>query len=77
MENPIKMDDLGVPLCLETPVYTVQKLHLAISGINCCNFQEFFLQQYESLNISKGGIFPPGRQILACNAWSDHSLKHA
>ena len=21
MENPIKMDDLGVPLCLETPIY--------------------------------------------------------
>ncbi len=57
MENPIKMDDLGVPLCLETPVYTVQKLHLAISGINYCNFQKFFLQQYESLNISKGGDF--------------------
>ena len=23
MENPIKMDDLGVPLYLETPIYTV------------------------------------------------------
>ena len=22
MENPIKMDDLGVPLNLETPIYT-------------------------------------------------------
>ena len=22
MENPIKMDDLGVPLFLETPIYT-------------------------------------------------------
>ena len=21
MENPIRMDDLGVPLCLETPIY--------------------------------------------------------
>ena len=24
MENPIKMDDLGVPLCLETPKYTTE-----------------------------------------------------
>ena len=24
MENPIKMDDLGVPLLLETPIYTCQ-----------------------------------------------------
>ena len=24
MENPIKMDDLGVPLFLETPMYTFQ-----------------------------------------------------
>ena len=23
MENPIKMDDLGVPLFLETPIYNV------------------------------------------------------
>ena len=22
MENPVKMDDLGVPLFLETPIYT-------------------------------------------------------
>ena len=29
MENPIKMDDLGVPLFLETPTYT---LHFA----SCC-----------------------------------------
>ena len=26
MENPIKMDDLGVPLFLETPIWT-QKIH--------------------------------------------------
>ena len=25
MENPIKMDDLGVPLFLETPIYTISK----------------------------------------------------
>ena len=26
MENPIKMDDLGVPLFLETPIYPPWKL---------------------------------------------------
>ena len=25
MENPIKVDDLGVPLFLETPIWTLQK----------------------------------------------------
>ena len=25
MENPIKMDDLGVPLFSETPIYIIQK----------------------------------------------------
>ena len=28
MENPIKMDDLGVPLFLETPIYTFVLNHL-------------------------------------------------
>ena len=27
MENPIKMDDLGVPLFLETPIYIYIKAH--------------------------------------------------
>ena len=26
MENPVKMDDLGVPLFLETPMYTYNKI---------------------------------------------------
>ena len=30
MENPIKMDDLGVPLFLETPIYEV-----AMLGFGC------------------------------------------
>ena len=29
MENPIKMDDLGVPLFLETPIYQVPENHQA------------------------------------------------
>ena len=31
MENPIKMDDLGVPLFLETPIYIFSKL---VGGFN-------------------------------------------
>ena len=27
MENPIKMDDLGVPLFLETPIYSFAGIH--------------------------------------------------
>ena len=35
MENPIKMDDLGVPLFLETPKWLVNELfHLFINGIH-------------------------------------------
>ena len=29
MENPIKMDDLGVPLFLETPIYTLVNINMA------------------------------------------------
>ena len=30
MENPIKMDDLGVPLFLETPMYQLSKSYLEL-----------------------------------------------
>ena len=30
MENPIKMDDLGVPLFLETPIYICQDVRLKL-----------------------------------------------
>ena len=33
MENPIKMDDLGVPLFLETPTFSKITWHLRASGI--------------------------------------------
>ncbi len=36
MENPIKMDDLGVPLFLETPIYY---LHLHIGGFHIFVYQ--------------------------------------
>ena len=29
-ENPIKMDDLGVPLFLETPIYTKHDAHISL-----------------------------------------------
>ncbi len=31
MENPIKMDDLGVPLFLETPIYDLYYLEQIVS----------------------------------------------
>ena len=30
MKNPVEMDDLGVPLFLETPIYTPAKYSLLI-----------------------------------------------
>ena len=33
MENPIKMDDLGVPLFLETPIYKGQNITLFNIGV--------------------------------------------
>ena len=34
MENPIKMDDLGVPLFLETPIYVPGSKVLFVGYIN-------------------------------------------
>ena len=36
MENPIKMDDLGVPLFLETPIFKENEKHLETT--NFCGF---------------------------------------
>ena len=33
MENPIKMDDLGVPLFLETPIYKTPELILTVKPV--------------------------------------------
>ena len=41
MENPIKMDDLGVPLFLETPIYSRKTLDVygLCNGLQCsCNW---------------------------------------
>ena len=32
MENPIKMDDLGIPLFLETPIFTFLSILLLNTG---------------------------------------------
>ena len=38
MENPIKMDDLGVPLFLETPIYLVEFQDCpGINGVWICS----------------------------------------
>ena len=42
MENPIQMDDLGVPLFLETPIYSTEKLILRYQNIQ--SFQSSGLQ---------------------------------
>ena len=34
MENPIKMDDLGVPLFLETPIYIYTYIYLRAREVN-------------------------------------------
>ena len=41
MENRIKMDDLGIPLFLETPTYN--KEIRMVRG--CCNFSHFFVHK--------------------------------
>ena len=39
MENPIKMDDLGVTLFLETPICSIYKLHqYSLYHINILNY---------------------------------------
>ena len=36
MENSIKMDDLGVPLFLETPIYTLYNMHIQVRDDTSC-----------------------------------------
>jgi len=37
MDNPIKMDDLGIPLLLETPIY----IYLILVNLSWCNLVRF------------------------------------
>ena len=36
MDNPIKMDDLGVPLFLETPIFPFPELGYVSSDLSAC-----------------------------------------
>ena len=49
MENPIKMDDLGVPLLLETPMYFLLK----IGDFSMSVFRGAYLEA--SYNVPAGG----------------------
>ena len=44
MENPIKMDDLGVPPFKETPKYGSKIITIGNSGIACWKQMEMFRQ---------------------------------
>ena len=55
MENPIKMDDLGVPLFSDTPLYLYVTLFQLVASANC--WKHFFpvvhiaCEQFGSSNI--------------------------
>ena len=44
-ENPIKMDDLGVPLFLETPIYYVRNLKKKVLHF-CLNGNIIYIYNY-------------------------------
>ena len=52
MEKPIKMDDLGVPIFLETPIYSMNNdtnmSHIDMS----CNLSLFLLPQLNCLSLT-------------------------
>ncbi len=58
-ENPIKMDDLGVPLFLETPIQTKH------------NFTHFRLHTTRSGLIAQDTIFRQGNLISTAKEWID------
>ncbi len=53
MENPIKMDDLGVPLFLETPIYIY--IHMALNHVKGLYPQPTL----PVVDLSKGNLNPP------------------
>ena len=52
MENPIKMDDLGVPLFLETPVYQLCTNHLLKKHGTCFKYWEVDKQTNKCSKVS-------------------------
>ena len=43
MENPIKMDDLGVPPFLETPIWNILKMYFLVRKVNTVSTTGVFL----------------------------------
>ena len=67
MENPIKMDDLGVPLFLETPILKIDCKKKSFEQTCSCLLDLFFSLPLKNLRISHGVL--PGERI-----WSDARL---
>ena len=68
-EHPIKMDDLGVPLFLETPISTQApfvSFPVAPQALITGNFQHFFIHVWSSLAPAK-----------AMGGWGEVGLKVA
>ena len=63
MENPIKMDDLGVPLFSETSIYTYEYIYIYIMLYICPSLKRFFEQSYRC-RMSTIGRFNSQRQGL-------------
>ena len=55
VENPIKMDDLGVPLFLETPKW--MQMALEDLAVEISNFKFFLLMTRVKFNMRFSGIF--------------------
>ena len=68
MENPVKMDDLGVPLFSETPIY-IYTFRPVIGGL-------FFFPDHSIFNLAHGDQFPTngwcfGKAIHPCKLTFD------
>ena len=69
MENPIKMDDLGVPLFLETPS-SISRCLVPAWLSSCLASQSRGLSSRNKMLRGFGGSHWSGtRQVLACFSW--------
>ena len=75
MENPIKMDDLGVPLFLETPIYDIRTLFRGIFPI-CPNLNIIYLLPvfFQHTNFGPAAFVPKGGPACGCSVLQ-HLLK--
>ena len=67
MENPIKMDDLGVPLFLETPTCWETQTHATFPPTLCRPKNSRFSQVNVHLASAGETEFPNGPEVLAEN----------